>query len=515
MSRLADNKVFRGTLIIVSVGILAKLTSFIAEAVLAAYLGTTYQSDAYYLVSGIQSVVYPMLSVGVWKVFLPLYKEKMAQGLFEEAEALANKAITFFSVISFIFVGLLVVFANIVVSVVAPGFVGETKSLCVRLVRIAAPMYFFIITAAIFASMLQANNKFFGSQIREVASHIPTIIAAVLFYQYFGIESMAVALVVGGAARLLIELPFVDWGYTFKPDVKLNTPEFSLLLKRLPSALISEGVTQCNVLIDKSMASVLPEGTVSSLNYGHKLTNVFSGLLSSAISTALYPQMIELIALKRKDELADHLTKVLCIFCVLMLPVSLACVLYRYELVSVVFERGVFGKESVSSTAGVFSIYSIALFFISSNSVISNLFYGFGDTKTPMHISVANLIINIVLDVVLIQVWGINGLALATSLSSIVTFFIRLKAASQYIHIDSKRLTETALKVSVAALLACLPFRVYFCFYPTIKLAVLFLAALLGIPVYFAISTKLKVDGIEELTTAFREFINERTNVDK
>lgn len=499
MDHSIGKKVFRGTVVIVLIGILAKITSFIAEAVLAAYLGTTYQSDAYYMVNSIQMVVYPMLSVGIWKVFLPIYKEKLTHGLGEEATALTNKVITFFSIVSFVAVGLLILLAGPVVSVVAPGFEGDIRALCIKLVRISAPMYFFIISAAIYASILQANNKFLGSQIREVASHIPTILAAVFFYKRFGIEAMAIALVAGGAVRLLIELPFVNWGYRFRPDFKFRSQEFGLMLKRLPSALISEGVTQLNTLIDKAMASMLPEGTISGLNYGHKLMNVFSGLLSAAVATALYPQMIELIALKKEEELSRLVVRIIDIFCLLMIPVTLACVLFRTELVAAVFQRGSFTAESTALTSGVFALYSIGIFFIACNTVITNLFYGYGNTKTPMFISIANLVINVALNLGLIYIWGVNGLALATSLSAVITFFIRIKAAEKYVKLDNKKMIVTAAKVLLAACVACFVPRVFFWFFPINKYAVLAISFFIGAALYIVGIKLLKVTEIHDL----------------
>lgn len=499
MDNSIGKKIFRGTITIVLVGILAKITSFIAEAILAAYLGTTYQSDAYYMVNSIQMVIYPMLSVGIWKVFLPIYKEKLTHGEDDEAAALSNKVITFFSIVSFAAVGLLILFAGPVVSIVAPGFEGETRELCIKLVRIAAPMYFFIISAAIYASILQANNKFVGSQIREVASHIPTILATIFFYKKFGIEAMAIALVVGGAVRLLIELPFVDWGYKYKPDFKFKSHEFGLMLKRLPSALISEGVTQLNTLIDKAMASTLPTGTVSALNYGHKLMNVFSGLLSTAIATALYPQMIELIALKKEEDLSKLVVKIVNIFCVLMIPITFACALFRTELVAAVFQRGSFTADSTAVTSGVFALYCLGLFFIASNTVITNLFYGYGNTKTPMYISIANLVINVVLNLILIHLWGVNGLALATSLSAIITFFVRIKAAEKYVKLDNKKMVVTALKVLVAAAIACMIPRVVFWLHPTNKYLTLIISAIIGVIVYLLTVKALKVNEINDL----------------
>ena len=77
---------------------------------------------------------------------------------------------------------------------------------------------------------------------------------------------------------------------------------------------------RCNqqTLIDKMVASGTVSGAVSCLNYGHKLMNVLSGLLSSAISTAMYPQMIEMIVQEKKDDLAKLVGKIINIFCVLM-----------------------------------------------------------------------------------------------------------------------------------------------------------------------------------------------------
>ena len=503
-------KVFHGTLVIVLVGILAKFTAFITEALLAAYLGTSYRSDAYYMVSSVQSVVYPMLSIGIWKVFLPAYKEQTALDNTEKAFALTNKALSFFTIISTVTVALIILFTSPLVSVIAPGFTGETKALCIQLVRISAPMYLFIIASAVYASVLQCHGRFFGSQIREIASHIPTIVAAVFFYGRFGIKAMAYALVAGGAVRLLIELPFVNWGYHFKPDFKFRTKEFSTMLKRLPSALISAGVAQLNALIDKAMASTLPEGTISALNYGHRLVNVFSGLLSSAISTALYPQMIELIALKKEDVLSRLVVKIINIFCVLMVPVTVACVLFRAELVSAVFQRGAFNQASTAMTAGVFALYSLGIFFTASSSVVSNLFYGYGDTRTPMWISIAAVIINVTLNLILIHLWGINGLTLATSVSSIIVFFIRMKAAEKRVKLNNALMLTTALKVLTAALVACFVPRLLFWFYSVNKYLVLIASAVIGVGIYLPLVKLLKITEMDDILALVKKKVNNR-----
>ena len=498
-------QIFRGTLIIIFVSILAKLSAFLSEAVNAAYMGTSKESDAYYMVAGIQQVLYPMLSIGIWKVFLPVYKDKITREGHSAAESLSNKMISFFSLVSLAAVVLLMLFSRQVVSVVATGFTGETKELCIDLVRISAPMYLFIVAEAIYAVMLQCHNKFFGSQIREVASHLPSILAAILLYRRFGIRVMALALVAGGILRLLIELPFVDWGYRYKPDFRFKGKEFGLMLKRLPSALLSEGVQQINALIDRSMASSFPEGAVSALNYGNRLCNVFSGLLSSAISTALFPQMVELISQKKHRELSGLMTKILNLFLLLMVPVTVACVLFSSDLVSAVYERGAFQAESTLLTSGVFTCYSIGLLFAASSAVVSNIFYGFGDTRTPLLISVFHMFVNVGLNLWLSRLIGVKGLALATSLSAVLTYGIRLFLMKKIVSPEWKSIMWTCIKTVLASAAACGAAYFAASLAGANVLLRLLVAAGTAVPLYLAAVIFLKVQAMSDLLALLRK----------
>ena len=499
------SKLLRGTIVIVLVSVLAKIVTFITEAILANYLGTTWQSDAYYMVTSIQNVIYPMLSVGIWKVYLPIYKEKITLGETDLADELTDQVITVFTAVSIVVVSVLMIFSSGVVSVIAPGFEGQTKELCAQLVRLSAPMYVFIMAAAVYASMLQCHNRFLGSQIREVASHIPTILTAVFFFPKFGIYSLGVALVFGGMLRLAVELPFVDWGYRFKPSFGKKSKEFALMMKRLPSALVSAGVGRLNVLVDKMMASALAAGAVSALNYGSRLTNVFSGLLSNAVATALYPQMVELISLKKSEELNALLTRIIKIFAVVMFPVTAACILFRFDLVAAVFGRGAFGQDSVNLTAGVFACYSAGLFFVAVNAVFVNVFYGYGDTKTPMTIALFNLAVNITLNLLLVRWIGINGLAIATSLSAFAVFILRMVLIKKYVHLDWHQIRAAFIELLAASVIACVCARVIVNLFVINRYIELIIAAAIGIAVYLIELRILKINELNDIVNLIRK----------
>lgn len=504
-NKSAESSILKGTVIILLMGILAKLMAFVNESLLAAYLGTTYKSDAYCTISSVHMVIYPMMNIGIWKVFLPLYKSHIAKNELEAAETLANKSISFFTLVSTVVTILLILLAPLVVTIVAPAFSGETRELTIKLVRLSSPMYILLIAVGVYASMLQCHGRFFGSQIREVISHIPTIITAIFLYSRLGIEAMAIALIVSGLLRFVVQLPFVNWGYRFKPDLKFKTKEFGLMLKRMPSALISAGVLQLNSLVDKAMASGLPEGTISSLNYGYKLVNAFGGLISSSIATAMYPQMIELISLKKKDELSRLLVRIISLFALITIPITLACILFRVEITSAVYERGAFRASSTQITANIFALYCISLFSEACNTVLSNIFYGNGNTRTPMFISLFSPGMNIVFNFIFMHFWGVNGLVLSTSLVSGITFCVMFISSRKYVKLNVRELIVTGLKIAICAAIACFIPRVVFWIYPTNKHMLLIGSAAIGIPIYYLMTRIFKIKELDDLTQMLKK----------
>ncbi|MBO2517323.1 MAG: murein biosynthesis integral membrane protein MurJ [Clostridiales bacterium] len=501
-NKTIGKKVLSGALIIIAVSVLAKIMSYVTEAVNAYYMGTGSTADAFSMVTSIQNMIYPMLSIGISKVFLPAYKRHMTLGEDEQANRLANRMITMLLIITGCVAALLMIFSRQVVSVVASGFDEETASLCADLVTISAPMYLFIIVASTYSSMLHCHNRFFGSQIREVVSHIPPVVCAILLYKRLGAEmgvrAMAVSLIIGAMCRLLIELPFVNWNYRYKPDVSFRDDEFRHVLRKLPAAMVTAGITQINTLVDSMMASGLGKGAVSSLKYATRLTHVLSGLISAAVSTALYPQMVELITLNKRRELSKIVTKIINIFCILIIPVSIAGFLFRVPLISVAFERGKFDSASTEATAGIFCYYCIGLLFGAISSLLNNIFYGHGDTRTPMFISIGTVSLNVGLNFLLSSLMGIGGLALATSIATITAATVKLILARKYIDIPWRSEAFTVGKIIAASIVSIAP-AYYISRLIANKYLHLITAAAIGIALYLVMVKLLRIETLKDV----------------
>lgn len=441
-------------LVVFTLTILAKLMAFLSELVISYYLGTSYKADAFNTLNGVHLILYPMLSLGIWAVFMPVYKKISVTINVKEADILANKILNLFILISLVFSVVLFFFADIIVGMVAPGFNHETKLLTTDLLQIVSIQYVFIIIASIYSAMLEAHKKFFASKIREIVSYLPLFILGFFYYDEYGVKVFAYALVFGSILRFLIVLPFLNWGYKFRIDLDLKNKNVIEIFKNFPAAITNAAVIQLNTLVDRMLSSTLEIGAVSSLSYGQRLVNVFNGIVSTAIATVWYPTATELVAKNEKRELKNHLIKIIYLISAVMIPVTFISVFYSADIVSTIFERGAFEQKSVTLTSLAFTGYILGLCFYSYKEIIDVVFYSNGDTKMVMKISIVTVLSNIILNLILINILGVFGLSLATSLASMIGFIYSFFKIKKYVNIHAREITSELIKIIVASLIS-------------------------------------------------------------
>ena len=457
-----QHKLIKNTLIVLACSLLAKVLAYVWEAILAAYLGANDTSDALYMTMSVFNVLYPILDIGIWKVFMPAYQSKRSDGRQEEADKLANGTITFFLLLSVALVGFLIVFAGPLISLFAPGFAPEKQQLTVQFLRISAPAYFLMAAASILGAILQCHDKFLGSQIREIGTHLSKIVYVFLCFRFFGVYAAVTAIIIGSIFRTLIQLPFFNWGWRWRPSFNFKDRDIKQMLRGLPSVAVTAAILHINSLVDRIFASGAVKGAVSCLNYGNRLMTVFSGMISTAISTATYPTMIDHIAQKRVSKLTELVVKTVHAMVFFIVPLTLFCALFSREIVTVAFQRGAFDETASALTAAVFVGYSLGMLFTALETVLSNVFYAYGDTKTSLYISMITIALNVVLDFLFYRWFDVPGLAIATSTAATLGLMLRLVFLRRYLKLPYRRILLELVKILFSAALPVL--GAWYCF---------------------------------------------------
>ena len=411
----------KATIVVMMITLLSKITGFFREIVLGSTYGATYVTDAYLVSQTIPQMLFASVTAAIATTYIPLYSRIMVEKGREEAVKFTNKIITAVLFGSMVVTFLGVIFARPIVSFIAMGFKGEALKLAVGFTRLAFPMVIFIGLSNIFQGFLQSNSEFAVPALIGIPYNF-IIIAALFLHDMVGPYGLVAATLAGSALQLLLLLIYAfQKGYRYRTVIDLKDGDVIKVASLSVPVMMGAAVQQLNTLIDRMLASGLPEGSIAALNFANKLNGFVYGLFSMSISVVIYPLLSRLTAEDNMVEFKEKLVKALNVITLIILPVTAGAVVLSHPIVSVLFERGEFTGRATSMTASALIFYSLGMVFYGYRDVLNRTFYSLQDTKTPMINGMMTVGFNIVMNLVLVRYMQHSGLALATSLSAAVT----------------------------------------------------------------------------------------------
>jgi putative peptidoglycan lipid II flippase len=109
-------------------------------------------------------------------------------------------------------------------------------------------------------------------------------------------------------------------------------------------------------------------------------------------------------------------------------PAMAGLVILREPIISLLFERGAFDAESVQLTAGALLYYGLGLWAFTSVRIVVSTFYALQDAGTPVRIALVCILVKVIMAVVFIRFLDYKGLALSTSLASVLNLIFLIQA---------------------------------------------------------------------------------------
>ena len=412
------------------ISLLSKGFGFIREMALAREFGATFETDAYLIAIMIPQILFASLGAAIATTFIPLYTEARL----DKQYAVGSFVSTFFKImvgVSAAIVTLAMVFTPQLISVISPGFTGEVRELSILLTRIMIPVIIFLAAGGVLKGILHSHNEFLIPVSVGVYQNIIIIAFIVLSGSVYGIELVTVGSLIGFSMNFFVLLPKVK---------KLQIPllsklePFHPLVKRgfylmLP-ILFGNMVLQLNKLVDRMLASNLEEGSISALNYAAKVYTLPHGIFVMAVATVLYPSFSQYATKGNIEKLKETMVSGLSSIVFLILPMMAGAIILRDPIITFLFERGEFDPRATERTAFALFFYSLGMLSISLREIINRVFYSYQDTKTPIRIATASVVLNIILNLILVHPLGHGGLALGTSLAmtfGLVLLFIYVR----------------------------------------------------------------------------------------
>lgn len=407
--------------ILMIITILSKLIGFVRDALIASSFGASYQTDAYTMSLTIPYMFFELFGLTITTTFIPILSESYIKKGKKEMFNLANSILNILIIIT-IFASILGwFFAPVIVKMLAPKFNEITYNLTVQLTKLSIINILFLSLNSGLTAIVQALDEFISPAIVGIVMNIP-IILYIVFGKSNNIVGLTIVTIIGNAVQILVYLPWlIKNKYRYNFYINFHDSRIKKMFYLISPILIGIGVEKINSIVNKIVASGLSHGSITALDYANKVNYMVYFTFAQAIVTVIYPSLSREGSSKNLNQFKQYLVKALKSVNLLMIPCSIGMIVLRVPIINILFKHGSFDDRAVNMTSTALLYLAIGMIFYSIRDVANRAFYALQDTRTPMINGILGVIINIVLNLTLVNIMGIGGLTLSTSISAIVT----------------------------------------------------------------------------------------------
>ena len=451
---MGKTKLAKAATIVMILTLVSKIIGFLRDILIASTFGATYRTDAYNIALTISDIVFALFSLAIMTTFIPLlsetYKNKGKKDMFNFANNIMNILVIILTALSLLGFA----FAPQLVSVIAPKFSGEAYNLTVTLTYITIFNIIFMGITGGYNSILQVLEDFTSPALVGIMLNIP-IIMYILMGAKGGVIGLTIATLVGNILKVIVQLPSLfKKGYRPKYALNLKDKRVSKMVYLLLPVIIGAGSNQINAIVDRIMASGLPEGSISALNFASKINDVVYVTFATAIVTVIYPYLSREGSSESFVQFKQYISKAINSISIIMVPCCLGLIILSVPLVTLLFKHGIFDDRAVAMTSLALVYFSIGLPFYGIRDVFNRALYALNDTRTSTINGVIGVTINIILNLILVRYIGIRGIALSTSISAIVCAFLLGNSLRKKVGgINGLEILKSSIKIYTASII--------------------------------------------------------------
>jgi putative peptidoglycan lipid II flippase len=419
-----NRRIFYAAASVAAIGIVVKIVATFKEIAVAGVYGRSDAMDAFLAAALIPSLLINLISESMNQALVPTLIRVREQEGHDRAQQLLSS--------SMLWMCLLLVAASAAMALTARGFFPLIAShfpqakleLAIQIFYALLPVVLITGIATNCTAVLNTFDRFALPALAPVVISVSIILGALLLGGRFGIWAM----VYGTLAGSLIHAAVVAWmmdahGYRFRLRWYGMTENAREVVHQYAPVLLSGLVASGGLLVDQSMAAMLPAGSVSALVYANRFVSVVLTLLAGAVSTAVVPYLSSMIAYRDWTGCRHTLRTWAWLTALVSAPIAMLLIAGANMLIRITFQRGAFGPGDTAVVTKVLVMYAIQIPFFVCSRVFYRFIVAMRRTDLVLYCGTINLGLDVILNLILMRWFGVAGIALATSLWTVSTFF--------------------------------------------------------------------------------------------
>jgi putative peptidoglycan lipid II flippase len=350
--------------------------------------------------------------------------------------------------------------------------------LLVGLSAVMMPYVVLICLAAQLSTMLYAHHRFAVPALAPTMLNIVWLLAAWVGYEWFPENQiaqaylLAVGVIVSGVAQVAVHLPTLRrLGFHFDYNWSSARKGVTQIGRNMTPTFVGLSVLQINTFVNSLIAWGLAattggpqtiswlagvqypmqQGAVASLYFSDRLCDFTLGIVGLPVAVAIFPLLCRHADRGDHRQMGTDMTLGLRLVLCLSIPAGVGLILLAQPITRLILEHGHFGPKDTDRVAWLIYYYGAAVWANCAWPVVVRGFYALNDLRTPVRVCVWVVSLNLVLNLTLIWPLAEAGLALSTTVATVVQLFILMaKFSRRQAPLDWRALAATSVRALLA-----------------------------------------------------------------
>ncbi|CAL9463219.1 lipid II flippase MurJ [Streptomyces sp. enrichment culture] len=431
----------RATLVTASLSVAGSLLGLVRDQSLARLFGAGSDTDAFLVAWTVPEIAATLLiEDGLAIALIPAFSVALARrargAAGDPVRALVAATLPRLCLAFAAVAALVAATAPHLVRGLAPGL--PDPGLAVDCTRLTAISVLAFGLAGYCSAALRAHRRFFAPAAIYVAYNTGIVAAMFLLGGAWGVRSAAVGVAVGGCLMVVVQLPSLlrqlasrrpapdGAGAGIAADAGPDAGERPVRLALIAAVLLFALCRQSQVLVERFLASSLPAGAISHLNYAQKVAQI-PMTLSLMLCTVTFPVVARALADGDTERARTRVERDLVLASCVVLLGMCAVIACAPQMIELLFQRGAFTAGDTAATADVMRVYALGLLGQTLVGALIRSYFSTGRPSWyPVGVMAAGIVATSLIGAATVGRWGVAGIAAANAFGITVTAVLLL-----------------------------------------------------------------------------------------
>jgi putative peptidoglycan lipid II flippase len=443
MDRLRTGRLGLAALVVGGGILLSRILGVLREIVFAAMLGANAVTDQYVAAFRIPDFANYLLAGGFLTItFIPIFSKYLASD--DEGEGWNG----FTAILRWLAIGITALIvvawfaAPTVLTALYPEFTADQLAGTIRLTRIVLPAQFAFVVGALFAAVQYAKGVFTIPTLAPVIYNLAIIGGGIVYAVVTGTADPE-GFIWGALVGAFVGNLAIQWWGARRVGLALawTAPWRHPAVRQYVLIAIPLMIGQSIVALDDTLMSVfgdrVGDGAQTQLQFARRTMLVPVGVIAQAAAVAAYPFLARLFAEGRISAMNRMVDRSLKWVLATSIGATGLLAAMSVPVIRALFERFAFGRADSAAAAAALFFYAFAIPIWGGLQILTRAFYARRQMWTPVIVGTAVTAAAIPIYIVLTDRFGIEGVALASTLS--LALYTVLLAAAWYRGADGGR----------------------------------------------------------------------------